>query len=147
MIFDQLRRAQQERNKLKNTFDRLIAQAEREKNHKRVEMLIGQAFMEYKFVNDKINVLVTNRLREEAERLGIPTPPLSDEESWEYGCKKDVVFLGVRAQSQLRGEIRKERRERFEAKTLWIIRIFLPLIGLLIGLIGAITGVVAVWRR
>ncbi|MBI1955437.1 MAG: hypothetical protein HYS38_03490 [Acidobacteria bacterium] len=147
MIFDQLWKAQRERSKLKRTFDRLISQAEKEKNDKKAASLIGEFQMEGRFIDDKINVLRSTRLREEAERLGIPTPPLSDEESWEYGCQKDLIFLGVKAQSQLRGEIRKERRERWEDRTLWITRILIPLLGLTIGLIGTLTALVSVWRK
>lgn len=147
MIFDQLSKAQRERTKLKKKFDRLILQAEKEKNHKERNFLIDEFLMERGFIDDRINLLESIRLQEKAERLGIPIPPLSDKESWERGLQPNTIFLGVKARLHLREEMRKERRERFESRTLWISRILIPLIGLIIGLIGALTALVSVWRK
>ena len=147
MIFDQLSKAQRERTKLKKKFDRLISQAEQEKNHKERNFLIDEFLMECGFIDDRINVLESIRLQEKAERMGIPIPPLSDKQSWEKGYKPNTTFLGVKARLQLLTEIRKERRERWEGRTFWISRILIPLIGLIIGLIGALTALVSVWKK
>ena len=139
MIFDQLWKLQRERTELEKRFGRMISQAEREGDHEKRESLISELLMERGLIDDRINGLESIRIQERAERLGVPIPPLSDKESWENGYKPNTIFLSVKARAQLRSEIRKERRERWD----WITRI----ITLLVGLIGAITGLISVWKK
>ena len=122
MIFDELWKERRKRSKLDKFYDRLISRTEKEKNHEEAENLSGEFMAQRDGINEKINVLETIRLRKESEKLGIPVPPLSDKESWVHS-PSNVVFLNVEAQLQLRREIRKERRERLEDRTLWISRI------------------------
>ncbi len=49
-----------------------------------------------------------------------------------------------RARSHLRKMIDEEKARRFEVKTLWVTKLILPLLAALIGIIGALTGLVAV---
>ena len=143
MIFDELWEVQRARAKLRKTFDRLISQAKKEDNNEKRDRLIDEFLMELDLINDKINMLESERIQKEAERLGIPVPPLSDKESWEKGFQPNTVFLGVKVRLQLRSGIRKERREQWEGRTLWIS----GLLGLIIGLIGAITALVSVLKK
>ena len=143
MILDSLWEEQRERTKLKKTFDRLISQARKEKNQEEADSLISEFITERDQINDIINGLETTRIQEEAERLGIPIPPFLDAESWEQGFNPNIFLLSSKARLQLCGEIRKERRRRWEDRTLWISRILLPLLAL----IGAMRGLVSVWKK
>ena len=132
-----LKKAQRKRADLEKLYDPLIMQAEKEGKRKERENLIGECMMETNFVKEEIGLIITRNLLKEAERLGVPSPYFED--SFDRG-PTGRYYLNVKAQAQLRGDIRKERRERSE----WITRYLLPAIGALTGLFGTIIGLVAV---
>jgi hypothetical protein len=78
-------------------------------------------------------------LADQAEGLGLPVPPLSDEKSWVEGWWPGTVRLTVEAQVSLRKDIRRERRERWNFAAFFLGKIMTPLIG---G-IGAIMGLLS----
>ncbi|MGH9432928.1 MAG: hypothetical protein ACRD3T_15440 [Terriglobia bacterium] len=141
MIFDALWKAHRERRKCNKLYRRLIENAEREKNSEEVETLCLEAMHERDVINEKINLLESSRIQEEAERLGIPIPKYSlDSEAWEKGLRNDKVYLSLKAKGELRSQIRREKRERIEYWTLIVKDLVVPLMGLL----GVITGLVSV---
>ena len=69
---------------------------------------------------------------------------VQDEESWIQECtyRGIIVFFSAKARLALLSNIRKERRARWEDRTIWIDRLILPIIGLL----GVATAFVSVWK-
>ncbi len=141
MIFDALWRAQRKRRQLDRLFRRLTSKAEKEKRRDDVESLVAEHGFERDLVNDTINALESSRIQERAERLGIPVPKYStDNEAWEKGFQPNVVYLSLKTRAELRTQLRKERRERVEYCTLVVKDLIVPLVGL----IGAIIGLISV---
>ena len=144
MIFDKLRKAQRARTKLQKKFDPLISAAEKKEDKSDAEFLIQEFLQERSLLDNRIKSIETARLQEKAEKYGIPTPSLSDQESWDKGYTHSGlrVFLKANARLALLSDIRKERRARWEDRTAWINRLIIPIIALL----GAATAFVAVWK-
>jgi hypothetical protein len=94
--------------------------------------------------------LVSNSLLEEADRLQLPRPQYSDKAKWqepdEYGFQEEGLVLTAEAMAELRGVIRKERRERRESLefTLKIVGAFVTITT---GLVGALIGLISVLRH
>jgi len=141
-MFDALSKAQRERRKLEEQFSGLIGEAEKKKDYEERDGLVSELLMERDLIEDRINRIETDRVQKEAEKFGIPVPSLSDKESWDEDSQSHTIFLNVSTRLRLRQEIRKERRARWEDTTIWMDRIVLPLIGL----IGAVTGLVSVLK-
>jgi len=70
----------------------------------------------------------------------LPTPSLSEKDGlWERSSNTGDYYLTDKGIAEMRGIIRKDTKEKMEIFSYWG--------GLLIGLIGAITGLVAVIKR
>ena len=79
----------------------------------------------------------SRKIIRQAQRLEIPVPEINDSDGvWERGNTFEGRFLTDLGVSKLRAAIRAEQRERYESWYRWIV--------LLIGLIGAASGLVAV---
>jgi len=77
-------------------------------------------------------------IMKQADRLLVPTPSLSDINVPEYH-PRNVIKYKPEVLKRLRDEVRKEQRARRE----WIVH----LAPLVIGIIGALSGLVAVWQH
>ncbi len=86
---------------------------------------------------EDIDHLTTTFLTRKARRLMLPIPDLSDDQLWESyqwgGGYRKLTEKGI---SELRSTIRTEGKERRDA--------YLPMITALTGLVGVITGLLAV---
>jgi hypothetical protein len=90
---------------------------------------------------------IGNALYREAISLDIQTPSLNDNTKWMHDDGGTHMFLTPLARAELRKLIDAEKARRFEVKTLWVTKFWLPLLAALVGIIGAITGLVAVLRH
>lgn len=143
MVFDALWKAQRKRRRLDKLFGGLISKAEKRKNHEEVGSLEAEHMYERHLISDTINSLESLRIQERAERLSLPVPKYStDNEAWEKGFQPNVVYLSLKTRAELRGQIRKERREGAEYWTLMLKDVIVPLVGL----IGAIMGLISLLR-
>lgn len=99
---------------------------------------------ETNMAQEQIQIILSARLFHEANRLGIPSPRYTDPDSdlWERS-HEGQVYLSFKGQSELRSSIRAENKERWEARASILKDIAVPIAGL----IGAITGLIAVIRR
>jgi hypothetical protein len=69
-----------------------------------------------------------------------PIPDYNDEECWKNMCAyRQGRILTTKGVCEIKKAIRAEEKERREGYIVWIAA--------LTGIIGAITGLVAVWRR
>lgn len=94
-------------------------------------------------LNDELRrQVVTKYLVSKAHRLIIPVPDYNDDLKWEEGHRSGGKYLTSLGVKELRSDIRKERVERFQS-----LQAFLFWIPMLIGLIGAIAGLVAILHK
>lgn len=101
-------------------------------------------------IRGRIERHLTRRLREEATALDIEVFPTDDTEVWcavktEWG--DNVPALTPKGRSHLRKLIDAEKVRRFEVKMLWVTKFLIPLLAALVGIIGALTGFVAVLHK
>jgi hypothetical protein len=86
-------------------------------------------------------------LCDEATNLDIEVPPKSDLEVWQPSDDGIPFRMSTRGRAHLRTLIAAEKARRFEVKTLWITKFWLPLLAALVGIIGALTGLAAVLQH
>jgi hypothetical protein len=91
-----------------------------------------------------IDLTVGTRLFHEARSLDVETPPFTDEEMWFKDDENDRIWFTSKGRAHVRRLIDEEKARRFEVKTRWVMKIILPVMTALIGIIGAVTGLVAV---
>ncbi|MER8441416.1 hypothetical protein NKH36_34100 [Mesorhizobium sp. M1312] len=87
---------------------------------------------------DKIEAIKTRRLLRKANSLDVPYEyPREDSPVWGRSDQLHTWHLTTIGYSQLRKAIRQERRDRREWVITWA--------GVIIGIIGSLTGMLAVW--
>lgn len=108
-------------------------------------------FMEAcKEIDDRILWYLSYRLCNKAVALDIEAPPTDDKEMWglvktAWGEVKPA--LTPKGRHHLRKLIDAEKARRFEVRTLWVTKFWLPLLAALVGIIGALTGLMAVLQH
>jgi hypothetical protein len=93
------------------------------------------------------DVKVGLRLAQKARIFDIETPPKTDTEMWDYDQQSGSRWYSAKGRTYLRKLIDEEKSRRFEVKTLWVTKFWLPLLAALVGIIGALTGLFAVMHR
>lgn len=89
--------------------------------------------------NEEIAWLVTSYLLSKANKRFLPYPSYREgEDPWERGHFTGKRYLTEKGISELRSRIRKEDRERFD--------LFLKIAAGLTGVIGALTGLIAIMK-
>lgn len=104
---------------------------------KNIQSLEGQSYYEEKMIDEEISILATDQLLHKARRRFVTIPSHSTEGMWEQ-CEiiSTRYVLTNEGISELRSALRKEQKEQVEV----VILIFATLTGV----IGAVTGLVAV---
>lgn len=117
---------------------RLVEEARKQgKRGEEIERIRGEAGAEHSEIQREIDMLTTSYLAETARKYMLPTPEYGNKEMWEeQPYPRSLTKRGV---AELRSAIRKERKERRES--------FLPWICALVGLVGAVTGLLSVILR
>jgi len=141
----QLRRLQEELNRLTKRRDQAIQKAKRQKKS---GIDIGDLLQEWDCdlvpVEEEIEAWKTKYWCEIAHKLVVPTPDRSDNNCWRAnratGCKNILTTKGVQ---EVRNNIRSEKKEKREGVLAWV-GVLGPLV---VGVLGALTGLVAVLQR
>jgi hypothetical protein len=94
-----------------------------------------------------VDVKRTVALSHEARSLDLELPPTNETEFWFHKPNSTYIWLTPKGRSHDRKLIDDERGRRFEVKTRWVVKLILPVLAGLIGVLGAITGLVAVFRH
>jgi hypothetical protein len=82
----------------------------------------------------------SGRLWRQASELDLEMPQSNQEDMFRYTDDGQHRYLSAKGRNHVRKLIDAEKALRFEIKTMWVTKIILPLLGVLIGLIGALTG-------
>ena len=107
------------------------------KSQNEIDMLFSEmrgVCQQYEF---DVNLLESRHLLNLARKLYLPIPDYEDENM--YDRVFDYLILNEKGKLHLRNNIRKEKRERAD--------ILLKRVSIFIGLIGALTGLIAVWKK
>ena len=114
-------------------------EAKRErKGRDEIESIISMEMHEVELIDDDIESLEHSYLIESARRLLLPTPKFNvDNGAWVESRITGRVRLSRTSMMEVRSAIRKERKERREGAILWLTAFT--------GIIGALTGLIAVW--
>jgi hypothetical protein len=97
-------------------------------------------FRKIRAIDRRLAELASRRIIEQAQKLDIPIPSIEQGVDQEY--EETTEF-----RSDLRKLIDEEKMRRREVMGWWWTRIIIPITTLLIGLAGAITGLVSVLHR
>ena len=124
-------------------YARDIAAARNEEDRKKVESLESDRRFEIAMHDEEEDAHVTKQLLKQARRLRVPVPhryneDKSESEHWYDGYHTGGWYLTNRGIASLREEVRRELKARHELRTQWVVWI-----SALTGLIGTITGLVA----
>lgn len=132
--------AQRRHKKLSGEFDRQFRKARQDKWDKsQLDSLDWERRSELGFIEDQIEKLVSGALIAEAHRLMLPIPEYQEDgEFWERSHWTGGIFLTRKGMVDLRASIRAERAARRDGALTWFAA--------LTGIVGAITGLVAVWK-
>jgi hypothetical protein len=134
----ELQRYQRSLNKTNKYYSNLIEKAQKEKKSQdEVESLVSEMFNETGIIGEKISLLLSRNWVQKAEKLMLPYPDYGDTEYWvKTVYSQHGYFLNAKGVTKIRNLIREEKTAQRKG--------ILDYAVLLIGLIGAITGLIAV---
>ena len=132
-----LAKLQKQKRALETEYDGAIKDARDRKDREREDELISTLMFERDLIDDEIFKLSSRQVTQLAERYLIPIPEFStDSDEWTESSIDGLYRLSDQAIARLRSDIRRERKERHEHALMWLAA--------LTGIIGALTGLVAV---
>lgn len=134
------------RARIQRSYLRDIAVAKSGKDHGKVEAIEADMRFELDMQSEEEAGYLTQQLLRSARRLHVPIPPVYGEdgmesEQWYQGRQTGGWYLTLSGVGKLREEIRSEQKARHERHAHLVVWL-----SALTGIIGAITGLVAVIR-
>jgi hypothetical protein len=97
---------------------------------------------EFSMVDDEISNEQTLRLLSQADRLIVRVPDRNDEKMWARSRTLGFYYLTRDGLHQLDADIWAKKKAKWERRLIWM-----PVVGALTGLLGALSGVIAVWSK
>lgn len=136
----QLSILQRRRRKVLGSFqDRFAAAVEKGRSPEVKEGLRHEERFALDELDNAIDVLTTAHLLQDARRLQLPLPDFDDETCWEESYSFGGRHLTATGITKLRSEIRLERKARWDSVSSQMT--------LIIGLLGAIIGLVSILKK
>lgn len=117
---------------------------ERKGSHDEFNQVYADYHYDLEQAEQVIDEEVGTRLFNEARSLDVEIPGPSANEMWMRGDDGSSRWFSPKGRAHVRKLIDEEKSRRFEVKTLWVTKFWLPLLAALVGIIGALTGLVAV---
>lgn len=144
------RRAKRERAALKAKYRPLIEAAKKAKDRNQLAEVDNNYYNDLLEI-DEDHVFRTDHLVRRAHRLDIPVPPqyesgteqFNEDDNWYFNQMTGNSTLTTKAWRELVEAIRKEEMARLEHQMRWVSHVIAPVLGLLIGLTGAIMGLIS----
>jgi len=136
-----LRRLSKQKRKIRKTYAKSLASARAAGNNMNdLRALESEAWFEESMIAEEIALLITDFLVSKADKHFISTPSRKEEGMWEQCDKISERFVLTKAGiSAVRTSIRAEAKERRD--------LILPVIAALTGVIGTVTGLIAVLKK
>lgn len=133
-------RLNRNRDKENKALSKSIEEAKRTGGLEKAREVYQSESFELNMIYEKILTLKTQYLSDIADKKSLPIPPRNEKDGlWESGHYTGRWYLTNKGIAELRSLIRKDRKERMEIFSYWVAILF--------GLIGAITGLIAVIKR
>jgi hypothetical protein len=131
------------RKKEVSIVSKLAAEARKTGGDRKAQEVWQSESFDIDMIDDEILALRSRYLISKAFKRFLPTPGVSEKDGmWEHSNFTGKYHLTEEGIREVHGMIRKDTKEIMELLSYWS-----PWIGLLIGLIGAITGLVAIIKR
>jgi len=93
----------------------------------------------------------SQKIGDEARKFDVEIPESDEKGMWRTtpttSDDGDDIALTPKGRSTVRKLIDAEKARRFEVKTLWVMKFWLPLLAALVGIIGSLTGLVAILQH
>ena len=139
-------RLRRERRKLVAGADRDAAAALKADELQRSYQIAADCYLACQRIDDRIARFLDLEIRQDTQELDIALTSIEEKEMWHHD-PDGGVFLTSRGRLHLRKLVDAEKARRFEIKTLWVTKFWLPLLAALVGIIGALTGLAAVLQH
>jgi hypothetical protein len=144
------RKARARRRKLEKELNSAASEAKRRKDSRILDDWYTVNGWEFDSIDAEIKHNDSRDLMDQAAGLYVPTPGPNEKDKWvskeDLNSFENWSVLTPEAMTELRSAIRKERRERREAIESWA-KILAAVITVVTGLVGAVIGLVAVWKK
>ena len=134
MVFDEIWRAEWNRNKTARFYDKKIKKCRANKEFKNAEEWEREASSLVGDLDTNLQIMTSRILVREAHELHLPVPEYSDNQSWENIWGSYVLL--PRAYAVLRSQMREERKGRRESITAIIKDIISPIGALIISILS-----------
>jgi hypothetical protein len=105
---------------------------------------------EYSVIDEaerEMDRIIGTKLFHKARMLDVETPPLSEDAMWIREEHNNRIWFSPKGRATVRKLIDEEKARRFDSKTRWAMKLIVPVLAALIGIIGAVTGLIAVIQR
>lgn len=133
-------RLHRQREQLRRSYAKDLEQARaRKAKREEIDEIQSGEMHEHELIDSEIAELTNVYWIREAEKRLVPRPDYNDKSNWKEDRVTGRPWLSDKAISQLRSEVRRERREAWEY---WQVRG-----SLLIGVLGTIIGIISVWKK
>jgi hypothetical protein len=109
--------------------------------------LDSQEYFEVREIEVELDMEQSRQLVDEARALDADIPKPSDGETWISDDNIGRIWLSSKWRATVRKAVDEEKARRFEVRTRWVTKLIIPLLAGLIGIIGAMTGLVAVLQH
>ena len=124
----------------KPVLDRLL----REKKREQFDKLFSERDFEFGLIDQEIQSRTSTRLLLEAMKFDVKIPSFKEIQFWELN--QGPIRLSSEGRFHLRRLIDEEKSLRFDVNARWV-KLLIPLITALAGLLGVIIGLISVSRR
>jgi hypothetical protein len=130
---------------------RILLEASRKLDGSKIEdqKEMQRLIIEYARAKKNFEQELSFSLMAQTDELDLELPPQSDTKIWmtDDVNGEQVVLFTSHGRSVIRKAVDAELARRFEVKTLWVTKFWLPLLAALVGIIGALTGLFAVLQH
>lgn len=144
-MFD-LWRLKRERKLVFARYEKSIREARQQNNHLEATDLAQKQFDHCDYLDEQLNEAMSDAIRAEARDLDIKPPDIDSREMW-WRDQAAHPHLTPQGRYTMRKLIDEEKARRFEIKTLWVTKLILPIFAALVGIIGGLTGLIAVMHK
>ena len=136
-----LSKLERKSKKANSALSKIIAEARRSGGEKNAQDTYGcPEHIDVMLIEEEISKLKTDYLTGKANEMCLPLPTIDDKNGcWEKGNLTERWILTNKGITEIRKLIRTERKENLEITSRWVYILF--------GLIGAITGLIAIYKK
>ena len=139
------RRIRRARDKAVAAFNPKINQALKNNDTALAKQLRNDKDETFLMFDVDVDFYESQRVTDDADRFDVELPEAEQAEYWLLEPRHGKV-LNSKGRALMRQRIHEEQKRRFELRARWF-QIFTPLLAALAGIIGTITGLVAVLRK